>query len=193
MTFMLLEHSPRPLKLRGNKITAATVIPLSKERLSAGDCVGTKSGLIIKLISSSGHLTPGPEARDAFYLSDVTPATLDEAAASAQDGEVFVPIHGTWRIHQLQADGIKPLHWPDSLDGYWITVSFVQNHLVRGCGWLRKTATTGEMILVNGELNYGRPLTITAMKTLRKATVECECRDFAFVEVNSISTSNEVL
>ncbi len=33
MTFMLLEHSPRPLKLRGNKITAATVIPLSKERM----------------------------------------------------------------------------------------------------------------------------------------------------------------
>ncbi|MCM3271875.1 hypothetical protein [Paenibacillus elgii] len=190
MTFMLLEHSPRPLKLRGNKVTAATIIPLSKERLSAGDYVGTKSGLIIKLIDSSGHLTPGPEAKDAFYISDVTPATLDEAAAGAQDGEVFVPARGAWRIHRLQADGIKPLRWPDSLDGYWITVSFVQNHLVQGCGWFRKTATTGEMILVNGELDYGRPLTITAMKTLQKATVtvECECRDFTLVEVNSIST-----
>ncbi|MEC0210449.1 hypothetical protein ABEX47_19260 [Paenibacillus ehimensis] len=188
MTFMLLEHSPRPLKLRGNKITAATVIPLSKERLAACDYVGTKSGLTMKLINCGGYISAAPEAKDAFYLSDVTPATLDEAASGAQDGEVFVPIHGTWRIHRLQAAGIKPLHWPDSLDSYWITVSFVQNHLVRGCGWLRQTGTTGEMILVNGELDYGRPLTITAMKTLRKATVECECRDFALVEVNSIST-----
>ncbi|WP_088830485.1 hypothetical protein [Paenibacillus tyrfis] len=182
MTFMLLEHSARPLRLQGNKITAATVIPLSKARLSAGDYVGATSGLIIRLISCSGHLTPGPEAKDAFYLSNATPATLDEAAAGAQDGEVFVPTHGTWRIQRLLAEGIKPLHWPDSLDDYWITVSFVQNHLVRGCGWLRKTGATGEMILVNGELTNGSSITVTGMKTLRQATVECECRDFAIVE-----------
>lgn len=193
MAFMLLEHSARPMKLRGNKITPAAVIPLTKGRLSAGDYVGTRSGLTMKLINCGGYISAAPEARDAFYLSDVTPATLDEAASGAQDGEVFVPAPGVWHIQRLKADGIKPLHWPDSLDGYWITVSFAQNHLDRGRGWFRKTGATGGMILVNGELDYGHPLIVTAIKTLQHTTVVCECRDFACVETDLIPTANEVL
>ncbi|MGZ7445795.1 hypothetical protein [Paenibacillus sp. TH7-28] len=182
--FILLEHSLRPCRMRGNKVIPATIIPLDKERLEINCYIGMKSGARVRVLNFGGHIKPAPESKDAFYLSDVIPATLDESASNAMDGEVFIPVSSSCKVELLAINDIKPIYWPESLNGYWISVSFNQKNQIRGYGWFcKKNELIGEAVLVNGELENDSPTIIKGFRSFFQKTVECECKGAAQREV----------
>lgn len=180
--FILLEHSLRPWRIRGKKVTPATIIPLDKERLETNRYVGMKSGVTVCVLNFGGHISSAPESKDAFYLSNVMPATLDESASNAMDGEVFIPISNTCKVELLAINEIEPINWPESLNCYWISVSFSQNNQVRGYGWFCKNNKLSEAILVNGELENDSPTIIKGLRPLFQKPVECEFKGSVHVE-----------
>lgn len=173
--FILLEHSLRPLKLRDRKVTPSTIIPMDIEQLKPTEYIGIKSGKRIGALNFGGQITPAPEAKDAFYLSKVMPATLDESSSNATDGDIFVPSNEACTIELIKINDIKAINWPDSVNGYWISVRFYQNDQFKGNGWFYKNNGGGEALLLNGELQYDRATIIKAMRSLFQKTVECEC------------------
>ncbi|TVX94889.1 hypothetical protein [Cohnella terricola] len=174
--FILLEHSLRPLKLRGKKVTPSTIIPMHIEQLKPTEYIGIRSGKRVSALNFGGHITPDPEAKDAFYLSKVMPVTLDESALNAINGDIFVPANEACSVEILTVNEIRAINWPDSVNGYWISVSFYQNDQFKGNGWFYKNEGGSEDILLNGDLEYkGGTTIIKAIRPLFQKTVECEC------------------
>ncbi|MCM3702071.1 hypothetical protein [Paenibacillus macerans] len=64
--FILLEHSLRPLRIHGNKVIPATIIPLDKGRLEISRYVGVKSGARVRVLNFGGHIKPAPESKDVI-------------------------------------------------------------------------------------------------------------------------------
>lgn len=136
--FILLEHSLRPLKLHDRKVTPATIIPMDIEQLKTTEYIGIKSGKRVNALNFGGHINPAPEAKDAYYLSKVMPATLDESASNAINGDIFVPSNEAYTVELLTLNEIKAIYWPGSVNGYWISVGFYQNDQFKGNGWFYK-------------------------------------------------------
>jgi hypothetical protein len=170
--FILHEHSARPMRLRGNKIIPATIIPLFKECLECKEYVGLQSGIKARVLNVGGHLNPAPECKDAYYLSNVMPATLDEAASNAGNGEIFVPVNSTYKVELFTVYEVETVNWPASLNGFWISVSFNQDNLMCGYGWFCKNEERSQAIVVNGELKNTKT-TIKALRSLFQKSVEC--------------------
>lgn len=163
------------MKLRDKKVTPSTIIPLDVEQLKTTEYTGIRSGKRVSVLNFGGLITPAPEAKDAFYLSRVMPATLDEFGSSATNGDVFVPSNEACTVEFLSINDIKVMNWPDSVNGYWISVRFYQKDELKGKGWFHINNGAGEALLLNGKLQYDSPTIIRAMRPLFQKTVECEC------------------
>lgn len=173
--FILLEHSLRPLKLRDKKVTPSTIIPAGIEQLRTTEYIGIRSRKRISALNFGGHISPAPEAKDAFYLSKVMSATLDESASNATNGDIFVPSNEACTVEILTINEIRAINWPDSVNGYWISVRFYQNDQIKGNGWFYKSDGGGEAILLNGDLQYDSTTIVKAIRPLFQKAVECEC------------------
>lgn len=86
MSFIIVEHSIKPTKLKGNKVIFATISPITEEEITEGEYVGTESGLIVKLVYVGGFI------KHFDYEQKLVPATFDERASAAIIGEIFCTI-----------------------------------------------------------------------------------------------------
>lgn len=187
--FILLEHSLHPLKLRDQKVIPSTIIPMDMEQLKPSEYISIRSGKRITVLNFGGRIAPTPEAKDAFYLSKVMPATLDESASNATDGDVFVSFNEPCKVELIKIKEIETIHWPDSINGYWISVEIYQNDQFVGKGWFRKNDVGGEILLLNTELQYNTTTTVKAMRALFKKTVVCECNGLESKQIYQLEES----
>lgn len=147
------------------------------EQLKPSEYIGIRSRKKINVLNFGGRIAPTREAKDAFYLSKVMPATLDESASNATNGDVFVPSNEPCTVELIKIREIKPINWPDSITGYWISVEIYQNEQFQGKGWFRRNDEGGEILLLNSELQNNSTTLIKAKRSLFQNTVECVCND----------------
>ena len=101
MAFILVEHESKPIKLKGNRVVLATISPLNIDELKTGQYVGIKTGLKVELMNFGGFIGYTSQAKKTAYLAKETPATLDEMACTAANGDVFVLVD---RINQAECE-----------------------------------------------------------------------------------------
>jgi hypothetical protein len=161
MCFILLEHDRRPLRLRGARIVPAVVCAINLEELIRGEYIGTTTLLIVE-VKSLGFLADAvPEAKEAFALSKPIGVSLSENAVSAQDGEVFIPSGSGCFIERSYGE-VQP-HWPASLRGHWIPVTFSPSGEQESRGWIRAWETKIEAVAVDGALVSSGKVVIRAV------------------------------
>ena len=83
MCFLVLEHDQRPMKIRGEQVIAATIIPLHSDAVSAGLYIGARSGHVLE-VKFLGLLADAvPEARPAYAAMRAVGVTLGKSGAGS--------------------------------------------------------------------------------------------------------------
>lgn len=90
MSFILIEREDNPVRLRGNRVIPSTITFHNKDGLILGDYVGFRSGLQVRLINYGGMILAAPEAKYAYKLGNLIPATLSEEVVHCHASELFV-------------------------------------------------------------------------------------------------------
>ena len=127
--FKLLEFDKRPMKIKGSKVIAATVIPLTADSLVNGHFVALPSGKKVEL-KSGGMLAKGShEAKEVFSLMKARGASLSENLLELDNPveEVFVEESVATSVTHFvfEIDSVRP-----ELQGYWIPGVFVVAYVV---------------------------------------------------------------
>ncbi|MBE1446738.1 hypothetical protein [Paenibacillus sp. OAS669] len=151
MSFILVEREKRPIKLRRKKVIPSTISVLNRDTLVDGEYIGVRSHQRVNLLNHGGSLLAAPEFRDAYYISNMIPATLDEGAAQIENDEVFVDEKKLSKVKRYSFENyIFTDVWKDTFNSFWVPCSFsVQNHRI-GSGWLK--VSTKEIILLEGSI-----------------------------------------
>ncbi|AWB43154.1 hypothetical protein DCC85_02175 [Paenibacillus sp. CAA11] len=151
MAFILLEREQKPIRLRGRKVIPSTISVLSKDTLVDGEYIGVRSKKKVNLLNHGGTLIAAPELREAYYISNMTPATLGEEASRIDSDEVFVVPEDFQKIkkYTFMKYTIKDV-WRDVFNSFWIPCSLFDQHCKLGAGWIK--VSTQEIILMDGLL-----------------------------------------
>lgn len=181
--FILYEHSPKSLRLRDRSIIPATIFPYKNSIPPNRSYIGSKSGVIISLLQTGGFIKADAAVRDAWFLSRAMPATLDESAVYALDGEVFVPVDQSSKITFVMFSEIILGYWPDSLRNAWISASFETNDERRCAGWFRLTNTGREAALINDRFESVDSIRVKSVALLFNKYAECICNGAEIREV----------
>ncbi|MDR9857323.1 hypothetical protein RJP21_27380 [Paenibacillus sp. VCA1] len=148
MSFILIEHEKRPIKLRGKKVIPSTISVFNKDTLEDGEYVGVRSHQRVILINHGGSLIAAPELRDVYKISNMIPATLNEEAVQIECDEIFVKINDLSKVKRYSFKEYTVTDiWKDTFSLYWIPCSFSVENTI-GYGWLR--VSTKEIILTEG-------------------------------------------
>lgn len=151
MSFILLEHEKRPIKLRGKKVVPSTVSVLSKDTLVDGEYIGVKSRQRVNLINHGGTLIAAPELRDAYHISNMIPATLDEEASEIECDEIFVTEKNVSQVKRYTFEGFSAsVLWNEIFSSFWIPCNYYLESNRVGTGWLR--VSTQEIICIDSLL-----------------------------------------
>lgn len=172
MEFILIEHETKPMKLKGNKIVPATISPLRVDGLEVGEYVGIESKQKIKLLNFGGFIGYTPQAKRTAHLAKDIPATLDENACNAKNGELYVPVNSTNSVQQVIFNQIVTQNWVNS--DFWIPSLFYHNDVLIGEGWFRINEELNQAIVINASIELEPPIRINAVNDL---SIVCECMD----------------
>lgn len=172
MAFILIEHETKPIKLKGNKIVPATISPLRADRLEAGEYIGIESKQKIKLLNFGGFISYTPQAKMTAHLAEDIPATLDENACNAKDGELYVAVESASNVQQVIFSKIITQNWVNS--DFWIASLFYHNDILIGEGWFKINGVLNQAVVVNAIAEIEPPIRINAINDLG---IVCECMD----------------
>ncbi len=172
MMFVLIEHDTKPIKVQGNKIVPATVSPLRFNELKEGEYIGVITKKKIKLISFGGFIGYIPKSKNMAYLSSDVPATLDEYACNATNGELFVLIDIAGSAHHVIFSQILTQNWVNS--DFWIPSLFYQNDTLVGEGWFIVNQNLNQAIILNATIELKPPIRINA---INDPSIMCKCID----------------
>lgn len=135
MSFLVLEHDQRPMKIRGEQVIAATIIPLHSEAVSAGLYIGARSGHVLE-VKHVGILADAvPEARPAYATMRAVGVTLSKSGVEATYNDVYVPLEQP-QIVQAWHGNLLASYWPVELSGYWLPAIFETGEELAE-GWFR--------------------------------------------------------
>jgi hypothetical protein len=148
--FKLLEFDKRPMKLKGGKIIAATVIPLTDDSLDGGNYTAMPSGKRI-VLKSGGMLALGsPDAKLAFSLMKPRGASLGEGLLEIESPfeEVYVEEANRTSVkhYSIDFDSVFP-----ALHGYWIPGNITAPDKSMYEGWFKINDFSVELLVIGCE------------------------------------------
>ena len=160
MCFLILEHDQRPMKIRGEQVIAATIIPLHSEAISAGLYIGAHSGHVLE-IKSVGLLADAiSKARPAYAAMRAVGVTLSKSGAEAATDDVYVPLEQYQIVQAWHGDLFTSSNWPAELSGYWLPATFEIGE-EQAEGWFRvKPTQEVEALLVGAWAEKSNTATI---------------------------------
>ena len=181
MTFVLIEHETKPMKLKGDKIVPATISPLRVEELKEGEYIGVISKQRIKLINFGGFIGYTSQSKKIAHLSSDIPATLDEYACNATNGELFISVDIASSVHHVVFNQIITQNWINS--DFWIPCLFFQNEILIGEGWYKINQDLNQAIILGATIVLEPPIRINA---INDSTIMCKCMDIYSMESMNI-------
>lgn len=179
MSFILIEHEKLPIRVKGKKVILATISVIDIEIIVPGTYIELSNDTIISLINLGGFLSVAPEMKEAYYLANIIPATLSEAANKANDGEIFVSADTKTKILKLVAENNYEDQWPDFLQGFWIPSKFYIQDSILGYGWFNKGDSSSKAIVIDIDEEIKSCISVSA---LRSEKVKCNYVNFKVLE-----------
>lgn len=132
--FKVLEFDRRPMKVKGSKIIASTIIPLANNLPKSGSFLSLPSGKTVELKYGGGLTQCAPDQKKLFSLMKPQGASLGESLLDVDDpiSEVFVEERTTVARAVVNA-------WVDQPDltGYWLPGIFIFKNKLEGEGWFK--------------------------------------------------------
>ena len=113
-----------------------------------------------------------PQAKRTAHLAKDIPATLDENACNARNGEVYVPVDSTSSVQQVVFNQIITQNWINS--DFWIPSLFYHYDILIGEGWFRLNEELNQAVIINATVELEAPIRINAVNDL---SIVCECMD----------------
>ena len=150
----------------------ATISPLRVEELKEGEYIGVITKQKIKLINFGGFIGYTSQAKKIAYLSSDVPATLDEYACNATNGELFISVDISSNVHHVVFNQIITQNWINS--DFWIPSLFYQSDTLIGEGWFKINQDLNQAIILNTTIKLEPPIRINA---INDSTIMCECMD----------------
>jgi hypothetical protein len=159
--FKILEFDKRPMKLKGSKIIAATVVPLTDDSLVVGNFTAMPSGKRIEL-KSGGLLAQGsPDAKQAFSLMKPRGASLGESLLEVEHPieEVYVEEANITSVKHYIIDFDS--NYP-ALRGFWIPGNITVSDKSYYEGWFKINDSSVELLVIGCEQDLSSGVIIVA-------------------------------
>lgn len=149
MCFLILEHDQRPMKIRGEQVIAATIIPMKSDAVSAGLYIGTRSGHVLEVKHLGLLADTVPASRPAYAAMQAVGVTLGKFGAEAQTDDVYVPLEQSYFVQAWQGI-LTTSSWPYELSDYWLPATF-EIGAEQAEGWFRvKLNQEVEALVIGG-------------------------------------------